>query len=292
MAEQIEFCDSHGHLCPERPEEWADLLVENMRANAVARAVLTGVGIFHGNQDEMVLRAWQRHPRQFIPFLCEIDMDDSASKGYIDENLPHEPWGGIGEVYLNTSGLVHAQAIPLPDGSKRPYRYPVPGEGTESETLNYAFEKCADTGKPIFIHCEQAARLWTMLQRHPDTPVLWAHVGYVTPPEDVRFLLERSPNLTCDVGPGLRISVNEVDAGNPMPSLHNRIEAISELLREFPDRFTLGSDIIQWPKMTPAAYAKAFALYREILSKLPRDAANRIASGNFRRIVTANAAEA
>jgi len=239
----------------------------------------------------MVLRAWQRHPHGFVPFLCEIDMDDSASKKYIDEKLPREPWGGIGEVYLNSSGLVHAQAIPLPDGSKRPYRYPVPGKGTESETLNYAFEKCAETGKPIFIHCEQAAPLWTMLQRHPDTPVLWAHVDYVTPPEDVRFLLERSPNLTCDVGPGLSGSINDFDAGNRMPSLRNRIEAIPELLREFPDCFTLGSDIIQWAKMTPAAYAKTFVLYREILGRLPRGTANKIASGNFRRIVMANAAE-
>ncbi|MBM4045745.1 MAG: hypothetical protein FJ279_11570 [Planctomycetes bacterium] len=280
---ELEFGDSHGHLCSERADEWADVFAANMKAQRVRKATLSGVGLFTPDQDELVLRAYERHPERFIPFLCQIDPDDTASTCYIDQQLPRAPWGGVGEVFLNTSGLVYAQPLLLPDGTSRPFRYPVPKDGAACKVFRFMFDKCAEVGKPVWVHCEHAMPLWTMLKRHPRTPVLWAHADYVTPPEDVRHLLDAFPNLTCDFGPGLRIVQGQLAAEEKLPSVLRRMAEWKGIMRDYPDRLTLGTDIIKWQSM--AAYAKTYELYSSLLHDLPPDSGRKIAYGNFRRLV-------
>ena len=279
----IEFGDSHGHLCSERADEWAAVFAANMAANRVRKATLSGVGLFTSDQDELVLRAYERHPDVFIPFLCQVDPDDAASKRYIEKELERGPWGGVGEIFLNTSGLVYAQPLPLPDGTMRPFRYPVPKDGANCEVFHFLFDKCAELGKLVWIHCERAMPLWQMLKKHPRTPVIWAHADYVTPPEDVRHLLNAWPNLTVEFGPGLRITLGELGAEEKMPSVVRRMAEWKEIVRDYPDRQTIGTDIIKWQSM--ANYAKVYETYRGLLKDLPPESARKIAYANFRRIL-------
>ena len=279
---ELEFGDSHGHLCSERAEEWADVFAANMAAQRVRKATLSGVGLFTPDQDELVRRAYERHPDVFIPCLCQIDPDDASSKRYIEKELERGPWGGVGEIFLNTSGLVYAQPLSLPDGTMRPFRYPVPKDGANCEVFHFLFDKCAEMGKPVWIHCERAMPLWQMLKKHPRTPVIWAHADYVTPPEDVRHVLDAWPNVTCDFGPGLRITLGELGAEEKMPSTVRRMSEWERILREYPDRLTMGTDIIKWQSM--AQYAKTYETYRNLLKDLPLESARKIAYGNFRRV--------
>jgi Tat protein secretion system quality control protein TatD with DNase activity len=278
----LEFGDSHGHLCSERPDEWADVLARNMAQNRVRKATLCGAGLFTPDQDDSVLRAYERHSDAFIPFICQVDPDDLASKAYIDKHLERDPWAGIGEIFLDTSGLVHAQALPCPDGTKRPFRYPVPKDGVNCEVFRYLFDKCAEVGKPVWIHCERALPLWTMLKKHPRTKVIWAHADYVTPPEDVRHLLKAWPNLTCDFGPGLRIASSQLAAEEKMPSVLRRMDEWKKITQDYPDRLTLGTDLVHWTSI--ANYGRIYELYRGLLKHLSLESARKISYGNFQRI--------
>ena len=278
----LEFGDTHGHLCSDRAQEWADAMARNMASNHVRRAILSGGGLHTPDQDEMVLRAYKRHPNVFIPFLCQIDPDDPVSKQYVEKQLAHGPWGGVGEIYLDTSSRIHAKSLPLPDGTARPFRYPVPKDGAENKVFNFVFEKCASLGKPVLIHCESALPLWKMLKKHPRTQVIWAHADYVTPPEDVRHLMEAFPRLICEFGPGLRNARISFVAEENMPSVLRRNEAWKQIARDFPERLTMGTDIIQWPAM--ANYGKLLEFYRSLLQDLPPESARAIAYGNFQRL--------
>jgi Tat protein secretion system quality control protein TatD with DNase activity len=281
-AGELEFGDTHGHLCSDRADEWADALARNMAANRVRKAVLTGAGLLTPDQDERVLRACERHSSTFIPFLCQIDPDESSSKRYIEEQLARGPWGGVGEIFLDTCYRVYAKPLPLSDGSSRPFRYPVPKDGPDCEVFHFVFQKCAEVGKPILIHCETALPLWKMLKKHRQTRVIWAHADYVTPPEDVRHLLNAFPLLTCEFGPGLRNAPINPVAEENMPSVLRRNAEWSRIARDFPERLTMGTDIIQWPVM--ANYGRLFEFYRNLLQDLPPESARKIAYGNFQRL--------
>ena len=125
----------------------------------------------------------------------------------------------------------------------------------------------------IFLHSHSDAdAIERQFKQDPNARILWAHAGF-EPPEKVRELLRRHPQLWCDLAfRGDHATAGKVDAGWRAAFL------------EFPDRFVLGTDTY-----TPERwyYVVEHARWsRQWLADLPRDVAERIGWKNGESLFT------
>ena len=104
--------------------------------------------------------------------------------------------------------------------------------------------------------------------------MLWAHAGMGATPPPIDALLARSPNLWVE----LALRTDVAPGGRLDPEW-------AALFAKYPDRFMIGTDTwipSRWPQLP-----RLMADVRTWLRQLPRDLADRIASGNaealFRR---------
>lgn len=278
---ELEFWDSHGHLHSEYPDEWVDVTAERMRLENVRKASLTGVGLLSEHEDQDVLRGYEKYPDLFFPFLCNFDPNEPKSIEYIRHELDNGPWCGVGELFLDTTDTVCAN-IPLRDGSVRKHPYPVPKEKSESLLFRQIFDLCAEKGLLVFVHCERLKFLCDVLPRHPHTRFLAAHCDYRCSSEESRAMMERHPNVVCNVGPVLKHMRHRNPADLDAVRLH---EAWHKLMADFPDRVCLGTDTYSWAALQRDAYARVHTAFRELVGHLPADHAQRIAGGNYAQLV-------
>ena len=125
----------------------------------------------------------------------------------------------------------------------------------------------------IFLHSHSDAdAIERQFKQDPNARILWAHAGF-EPPEKVREMLRRHPQLWCDLAfRGDHATAGKVDAGWRAAFL------------EFPDRFVLGTDTY-----TPERwyYVVEHARWsRQWLADLPRDVAERIGWKNGESLFT------
>ncbi|ROP99659.1 hypothetical protein EDC65_1443 [Stella humosa] len=83
----------------------------------------------------------------------------------------------------------------------------------------------------LFLHAHSdAAAVERLFAQDKDATILWAHSGFDSP-ANVRAMLERHPNLWCD----LAFRSDHAPGGKPDPEWRSLFEA-------FPDRFMVGTD--------------------------------------------------
>lgn len=130
-----------------------------------------------------------------------------------------------------------------------------------------------------------------LLDRRPETRVVWQHVGWDNvgelSPMLVARLLADHPNLFV----GLRVEVrsDQVGGGGPMPHRlvdgHGRLDpAWKELLLARPERFVLGADEFVGPDGRRPRGAASLDETWDLLGQLPSDVARAIGGENARRI--------
>lgn len=182
----IPFVDAHVHLND------VTMQLELMDRHGATQAV-----VFWGGRsdDESVAEAARLHPQRFIPFASISpertafrplwERNDAALLGRLDALLATGRYRGIGEisaVHFPSSGFGETDfdpAGPMMDGIMtlaRKHRV------------------------PVLLHVEltRLAEFSTLLERHADIAVIWAHGGY-TPLVLAQRLLARHANLTYEL---------------------------------------------------------------------------------------------
>ena len=278
---KLEFWDSHGHLHSEFADEWVDVIAQRMASQNVRKASLTGVGLLSDHEDTDVLRAYEKHPDLFFPFLCNFDPNDPTSIEYVKYELDNGPWRGVGELFLDTTHTVCA-GIPLRDGTRREHPYPVPRDKSDSVVFREVFDLCAERGLLVFVHCERLEFVCKVLPRHPHTKFLAAHCDYRCSPENARAMLENHPNVSCDVGPVLKHMRHRNHDDRAAVQLH---AAWRKLMEDFPDRICLGTDIYSWAALQEDVYDRIYAAFHELVGHLPADRAQAVAGQNYRSLL-------
>jgi Amidohydrolase len=126
----------------------------------------------------------------------------------------------------------------------------------------------AARGLAVLAHVDDDA-IGLLLAHAPEARLIWAHTGIGgTPPARVRSLLRQHPGLMGELSyrPGLFDASGHLSAGWKL------------LLKEFPDRFLVGSDT--WVNARWDSYETLMREARLWLGDLPPDVARRIGWGN------------
>jgi predicted TIM-barrel fold metal-dependent hydrolase len=119
----------------------------------------------------------------------------------------------------------------------------------------------------LFLHAHSdAAAVERLFRQDPQARILWAHSGFDSP-ANVRQMLERHPNLWCD----LAFRSDHARSGAVDPEWRALFEA-------FPDRFMVGTDTFAPERWHYVARHAAWS--REWLAGLPPELAERIAWRN------------
>ncbi|HEY9182841.1 MAG TPA: amidohydrolase family protein [Gammaproteobacteria bacterium] len=174
--------------------------------------------------------------------------------------------------------------------------------------LDRIFDFCAETGLLILIHNDidmpfaregtepvYLAQMKGLLRRHPNTTVIWAHVGLgrvvrpVQPPasagaaerpanhvEIVREMLE-DPTLSH-----LRFDISWDEVAKYVVATPESLRRTAELLNQFPDRFLFGSDEVA-PRDRDQ-YLRVYRQYEPLWNLLTPEARDSIKRGNFERL--------
>jgi len=200
--------------------------------------------------DDGTLQLYALDPNRIIPILrpyrTRADratwVRDGTVMSYVEERLATGIYRGIGEFHLDADG----------DAS-----FLVP-------------RRFADLSaeRDLFLHAHTDARgVAELLALRSDAKILWAHAGMGATPPTIDALLARSPNLWVE----LALRTDVAPGGRLDPEW-------AALFAKHPARFMIGTDTwipSRWPQLP-----RLMADVRTWLRQLPRDLAERIASGN------------
>src|ERR1700730_7937230 len=76
-------------------------------------------------------------------------------------------------------------------------------------------------------------KLEEALDKHPNTIIIFGHANAFNSPENIKYLLEKHPNLYADFFAGFT-ALN--------PDSRNKLEDFIPVMKQFPDQFMLSTD--------------------------------------------------
>ena len=145
--------------------------------------------------------------------------------------------------------------------------------------LNMPFPK---TGQDPYL----LAQLRAVLERHPKTTVIWAHIGLgriVRPVADQLALLDAAladPKLAQ-----VYIDISWDETAKYITSSPAAIAATAALISKYPDRFLFGTDVVA-PSSLDAPMA-VFTMYEPLWKALTPEASQKVRLGNYQRLFDA-----
>jgi hypothetical protein len=244
QADDFPIFDTHLHFSQ---DAWglftAQEILALMDQAGVYRALVSST------PDDGTLQLYQLAPDRIIPILrpyrSRADMAtwtrDGSVVAYVEERLANGVYRGIGEFHLSTGE----------SSSLAPRRF---------ADLSAEFD--------LYLHAHtDATGVAELLALRSDARVLWAHAGMGASPATTDALLARSPHLWVE----LALRTDVAPGGRLDPEW-------AALFARYPDRFMIGTDTwipSRWPQLP-----RLMADVRTWLRQLPRDLAERIASGN------------
>ncbi len=269
------FVDAHSHLKWDVGSDIQQLI--GFYDGAGVRGVL-----LFGDPWTIATEARDRYPDRVAPFLAE----SYANALHPDSSYVH-PDGleqllrgrfvvGLGEIICRHSayqlgaagGFVGAPANNVP---------------MDHPALVAAYQTAAQFKAPVNVHQEAffADELERAVQAAPDTTFVWAHAGH-GPPEVARGVLQRNPNVMCDIS----ARTPWIGPGTVLLRPNGQIDPTwARLLEDYADRFLVGLDIF-----APAHYQQGYVsmlvdYYRGLLGQLDPGVAELIGHANAERIV-------
>lgn len=169
----------------------------------------------------------------------------------------------------------------------------------DTPLLRELMELSVETGLPITIHhnpYERDGGAWRQtgeygelvenLASNPKAVVVWAHWCGLAPPQTVHTLLQRLPNLHCDLA-----WIHKPQASLPNRLIDKRGDLRPEwkaLIEEFPNRFLVGVDSAAKPGHL-RDFDRRVRLIRHALGGLRPEVARKVATGNFHRLIRRSA---
>jgi hypothetical protein len=172
---------------------------------------------------------------------------DADTPAYLRERLAQRRYIGIGEFHLHTV------------------------EDARSATVRDAVALAVEHDIHLHVHAD-APVIRALLQINPDSLILWAQAGMVTPPDQIRAVMQSYPNVSAELSyPEDQI----LGEGTLDPHWKS-------LFLDFPDRFVVGSDT--WAPGRWPIYDAIIDDHRAYLKLLPRGLAEKIAFRNAERM--------
>jgi predicted TIM-barrel fold metal-dependent hydrolase len=129
-------------------------------------------------------------------------------------------------------------------------------------------------------------RLTAVYARHPNTTIIWAHMGLgrvVTPVKNETAYLEEI--LANPALKNVYFDISWDEVAKYIVASDATAQVAADLINRYPDRFLFGSDVVA-PK-SPEPYFAVYELYRPLWTRLTPEAREKVLKGNYERIFDA-----
>ena len=129
-------------------------------------------------------------------------------------------------------------------------------------------------------------QLRDLLVRHPNTTVIWAHVGLgriVRPVQDQIALLDRG--LSNPALANMYIDLSWDETAKYITASPEAVAATAALINKYPDRFLFGSDVVAPTSL--AAPMAVYDAYAPLWKALTPEASYKVRLGNYQRLFDA-----
>lgn len=165
--------------------------------------------------------------------------------------------------------------------------------------LDRILDFAAEAGLVVLLHSDvdmpfpkpgqdpyQVVQLRDLFLRHPQTTIIWAHIGLgrvVHPVKDQLGIMERvlaNPALAH-----LNVDISWDETAKYLTGSPEAIAAVAGLINRHPDRFLFGTDEVA-PK-EQSKYLKVYDLYAPLLAQLTPEARGMLLKGNYERLFDA-----
>jgi hypothetical protein len=165
--------------------------------------------------------------------------------------------------------------------------------------LDRIFDLAAEAGLVVILHNDVnmpfpksgqenyiVTQLRALFERHPQTTVIWAHVGLgrvVRPVPDQLAMLDRAlsdPKLAH-----VYIDISWDETAKYITSSPEAVAATAALINKYPDRFLFGTDVV-----APASLEsplKVYDAYAPLWKALTPEASQKVRLGNYQRLFDA-----
>ncbi len=162
--------------------------------------------------------------------------------------------------------------------------------------LDRVLDFAAEAGLVVILHCDLnmpfpkpnqepylLAQLKALFKRHPNTKIIWAHVGVgrvVHPVKDQLALLERA--LSDPALAHVDVDLSWDETAKYILASPESIQATADLINRFPERFLFGTDEVAPTEQ--AKYLKVYDMYGPLFAKLTPEASEKVRKGNYERL--------
>jgi predicted TIM-barrel fold metal-dependent hydrolase len=225
--------------------------------------------------------------RRFDPMITGFNPADMYAADHIRRVLETYPgvFTGIGEFTIHKE-FVSSKIAGGPASLTDP-------------ALDRVFAFAGETGLLVLIHNDismpypkagqdpyPARQLGALFRRHPETTVIWAHMGLgriIQPVSDMAGIMDR---VLSD--PGLNhvyIDLSWTETAKYLVESPETIAAAAELINKHPDRFVFGTDEVAPPNQE--SYLTTYRLYAPLLERLDKNAREKFLKGNYERLFDA-----
>jgi hypothetical protein len=129
-------------------------------------------------------------------------------------------------------------------------------------------------------------QLRALLERHPNTTVIWAHIGLgrvVRPLEDQLGMLDRA--LANPALAHVYIDLSWDETAKYITASPEAVAATAALINKYPDRFLFGTDVVAPTSLE--APLTVYMLYQPLWKALTPEASQKVRLGNYQRLFDA-----
>jgi len=129
----------------------------------------------------------------------------------------------------------------------------------------------------------QLEQLHDLFERHPNTTIVWAHIGLgrvVHPVKDQLAMIERgfaNPKLKH-----VHVDISWDEVAKYIVASPESIRLVADLINRYPDRFLFGTDEVA--PTTQAGYLKVYTQYAPLFAQLKPEASAKVRKGNYERL--------
>ena len=312
-----EFNDSHFHLTNNVQEGPNIRDFVNMMANKVGRVALFGVPLqqewlyrvdgdraptyylhsdaplyYYSFTDAWIAMAYKSLPKEqqarFDPMITGFNPTDMYAADHIRRVLQTFPgvFTGIGEF------TIHKEFVSAK----------IPGEvaSLENPALDRILDFAAEVGLVVVLHNDidipiakdiakdesepaYLSQLNAVFKRHPNTTIIWAHMGLgrlVTPPRGHLAQIEailRNPDFH-----NVYVDISWDEVAKYFVASEGATKGLADLMQRYPSRFLFGSDAAA--PANQAKYLKVFHMYGPLWKSLDTETSQKVRLRNYERI--------
>jgi predicted TIM-barrel fold metal-dependent hydrolase len=243
---------------------------------------------YYSFTDAFIAMAYRSLPKEeqarFDPMITGFNPADMYAVDHVRRVLQTFPgvFSGIGEFTIHKE-FVSAKVA-----------------GETASLLNPALDKlfdfAAEVGLVVILHNDidvpfpkagqdsyQIAQLYDLFRRHPETTIIWAHLGLgrvVRPVKDQIALIERA--LSNPELQRVYFDISWDEVAKYLVATPESLQRVADLVNRHADRFLFGTDEVAPPDQSK--YLAIYDMYAPLLAKLTPSASEQVRKSNYERL--------